>query len=446
MFLSTKKGKKLISVLAAVSAFVVIQTTGGLFVNAASLSPSASYSSSAPASGAGSSSCGTGVVTADYLNVRSNKSTKSSVVCVLKRGTSVNLISKSSGWYKVKVSGKTGWISGDYVKVSAKSSSTTTTTKSAGKTTAKATTKAAAASSDLGNCTVTASYLNVRSGPGKNYSLAGGLSKGSCVKVLEKKGSWFKVKLSSGKTGWVMSTYVKFSSSGGNSTKKTTSSTKKTTATTKKSSGNSSGGASVSSTGKIIIKADVLNARSSASTSGKKVGTVGNNEVYTYTEVKNGWYKITIPSGAKAYVSGDYVKPFSTYAVKGGGSYIWPVQAYSRISSYFGPRDCRNHCGIDIAAPGGSQIMAVSSGKVVKNTFEADGFGYYIVIQQDDGICTYYGHMKTPSFLKIGARVKAGDTIGQVGSTGRSTGNHLHLEFRRGTTRINPLNYYPNMK
>lgn len=447
MFLGAKSGKKIVSVLAAISAFMVIQTVSGLSADASPLetadgAPSVSCESSAPASGTGSSSYGTGVVNADYLNVRSSRSTGSSVVGVLKGGSTVALLEKNGGWYKVKVGAKTGWISADYVKATVKSSNSTTTATT--KTTAKTTTKAASsASSNLGSCTVTANYLNVRSGPGKNYSLVCVLTKGKSVNALEKKNSWVKIKLSDSKTGWVMSNYVKFASS---SAKSTTTTTKKAATTTKKSSNNSSGSSSSSSTGKITVTADVLNARASASTSGKKVGTVRRNEVYAYTAVKNDWYKITIPSGATAYVSGDYVKQFSSYAVKGGGSYLWPVQAYSRISSRFGPRDGRNHYGLDIAAPGGSQIMAVSSGKVIKNSFDADGFGYFVVVQQSDGICAYYAHMQAKSFVKVGASVKAGDTIGLVGTTGHSTGNHLHLEFRKGITRINPINYYPNMK
>ena len=90
-------------------------------------------------------------------------------------------------------------------------------------------------------------------------------------------------------------------------------------------------------------------------------------------------------------------------------------------------------------------IIAVAAGTVVKNSYDYGGYGYFIVIEQNDGIRTYYGHMRKASFLSVGAKVKAGDTVGIVGSTGRSTGNHLHLEFRSGTKRINPLNYYPNM-
>lgn len=455
---NTKTGKKIISLLAAVSAFVVIESVVPFVANAASKTVVASVSqSAAPASG--SSSYGTGTVKVDFLNVRSGCGTEYPVVYVLTQGKKINLLEKNGNWYKVTAGGKTGWVSANYVKVTstaattaATASTTAVSTTANSASSAKATTTKAttAASSGLGTCTVTADYLYVRSGPGTKYAVVGGLGQGKTVQALEKSGSWIKVKLSGSKSGWVYNTYVKFGTSSGTTatTKKSTTTTaKKSTVTTKKTTTTTTAnGKSASSSGKIVITADALNARSAASKTGTVVGTVRRNEVYAVKSYKSGWYQVMIPTGATAYVNADYAKDFSDYAVKGGGAYLWPSQTYSRISSYFGPRDGSNHYGIDIAAPGGSQIMAVAAGKVIRNAYKANGFGYYVIVQQNDGICAYYGHMKTKSFLKVGATVKQGDTIGQVGSTGRSTGNHLHLEFRRGTTRINPLNYYPNIK
>ncbi len=73
-------------------------------------------------------------------------------------------------------------------------------------------------------------------------------------------------------------------------------------------------------------------------------------------------------------------------------------------------------------------------------------WAYYIAIDQNDGIRTYYAHMQEASFLAVGAKVKAGDVLGRVGSTGHSTGNHLHLEMRKGSKRVDPLSYYPHMQ
>ena len=100
--------------------------------------------------------------------------------------------------------------------------------------------------------------------------------------------------------------------------------------------------------------------------------------------------------------SSDYAKPFTRYAVDGGGSYIWPTPSATRISSPFGAvedvRNGRKHNGLDIAAPGGSQILAVAAGKVVKKGYEPEAFGYYVAIDQNDGIRTYYAHMREAAF------------------------------------------------
>lgn len=466
-----------------------------------------------------------GIVTADYLNVRSGPGLDYAVCNVMSEGNSVVVIETQDGWHKIKRgNGSYGWVSADYIRFNsdedseeestATSTSTTakastsksSTTKSASKTDATATKETSSATNkttsatiqassttkkatttterveatsksttsttkqttatkkttsttkkttavtkqttttkkatstttkkatttttkqtvkknvDLGNgiIIVTGSYTNLRKGSGTGYDIIRRIYRGTEGGIIQKKGSWFKVKLADSTIGWVSQAYVK-------------------------TNGFKASVQSTSDNSKIIVSVSMVNVRTIASTSGKLVATIRKNEVYKYSEVKDGWYKIVTPSGASGYVCGDYVDHFVDYAVKGGGKYLWPTQTATRISSYFGPRDGKNHYGLDIAAPGGSQIIAVAAGTVVKNSYDYGGYGYFIVIEQNDGIRTYYGHMRKASFLSVGAKVKAGDTVGIVGSTGRSTGNHLHLEFRSGTKRINPLNYYPNM-
>ena len=87
----------------------------------------------------------------------------------------------------------------------------------------------------------------------------------------------------------------------------------------------------------------------------------------------------------------------------------------------------------------------MADGKVYKKSYNPDGFGHLLIIEQNDGIRAYYAHMQKESFLSKGDNVKAGDTIGVVGTTGKSTGNHLHLEFRKGDKRIDPFDYYPDL-
>ena len=110
-------------------------------------------------------------------------------------------------------------------------------------------------------------------------------------------------------------------------------------------------------------------------------------------------------------------------------SFIWPLPSSygkSRITSKFGYRNGRMHYGIDIYCPTGTKIYAVMDGTVVANYYEASA-GNAIVIYHGDGLYTVYFHMKNRSELAVGTKVSQGDVIGYVGSTGNSTGSHLHF-------------------
>lgn len=126
-------------------------------------------------------------------------------------------------------------------------------------------------------------------------------------------------------------------------------------------------------------------------------------------------------------------------------SLIWPLSGYSYISSYFGGRDepvagvGTYHKGIDIPAPSGTSIHAAASGTVITAKYHYSA-GNYIVLYHGDGFCTIYMHC-SKLLVSVGDEVSQGDTIGQVGTTGYSTGNHLHFAVRIDGTYVNPLNY-----
>lgn len=126
------------------------------------------------------------------------------------------------------------------------------------------------------------------------------------------------------------------------------------------------------------------------------------------------------------------------------GEFIWPVPKNNRrISSSFGYRTLQgkreHHNGIDIPCPYGTEIYASNSGTVVKAEYDSS-YGYYVLINHGGGIATLYGHC---SKLKVseGQTVKKGQVIALVGSTGHSTGNHVHFEVRKSGVRVNPLGY-----
>lgn len=110
----------------------------------------------------------------------------------------------------------------------------------------------------------------------------------------------------------------------------------------------------------------------------------------------------------------------------------------AHVSSGFGSvsaiRNNRPHGGTDLAKPQGSQIQAAAPGKVVQVAMDADGYGNYVTIDHGNGWFTRYAHMVKQSPLEVGDTVAAGQAVGKVGSTGNSTGPHLHFEVLKGGT------------
>jgi len=121
----------------------------------------------------------------------------------------------------------------------------------------------------------------------------------------------------------------------------------------------------------------------------------------------------------------------------GIGQFIWPVDG-GYISDGFISN--RNHKGLDIAAPSGTSIFAGASGTVVSAGWNAGGYGYFVMIDHGNGYTTLYGHM-SKVIAVAGQEVSTGDVIGLVGSTGNSTGNHLHFEVRYNNVCYNPQEY-----
>ncbi len=128
------------------------------------------------------------------------------------------------------------------------------------------------------------------------------------------------------------------------------------------------------------------------------------------------------------------------------GSMTWPCPSYNRISSPYGYRTHpisgtrKLHKGLDISASSGNPVIAAASGTVVKSYFSSS-YGNYVVISHGGGVMTAYAHM-TRRLVSAGQRVAAGQQVGTVGSTGNSTGPHLHFEVYVGGSTVNPMNYF----
>lgn len=128
-----------------------------------------------------------------------------------------------------------------------------------------------------------------------------------------------------------------------------------------------------------------------------------------------------------------------------GGDLIWPAPGYKTITSPYGMRIHpifhvqRMHTGVDIGAPKYADIVAVNGGVVTLATFSGS-YGYYVMIDHGGGIVTLYAHAEELC-VSVGDIVKAGDVIMKAGSTGWSTGPHLHFEVRINGNTVNPLPY-----
>lgn len=139
--------------------------------------------------------------------------------------------------------------------------------------------------------------------------------------------------------------------------------------------------------------------------------------------------------------------------VKSESGFLWPLSGIYVLSSLYGSRPDPftgrpdNHTGIDIPASRGTPIYAAKSGVVITSVYgtgSAWSYGNYVVVAHSDGTSTLYAHMSSRAVSK-GQTVKQGDVVGYVGTTGNSTGNHLHFEIRVNGSRVDPLNYFKDL-
>jgi len=166
------------------------------------------------------------------------------------------------------------------------------------------------------------------------------------------------------------------------------------------------------------------------------------NKLASADDIKIG-EQIMIPGGKKPYVAPTYTfrslyqaPSVSTAKVVATGEMFWPTNC-RRISQYFRWL----HSGLDIACGYNKPIYAADSGQVIKAQGGWNGgYGNIIIIDHGNGLQTLYGHLNK-IYVKVGESVEKGSTIGAMGSTGRSTGAHLHFEVRVNDVRKNPLYY-----
>jgi len=133
------------------------------------------------------------------------------------------------------------------------------------------------------------------------------------------------------------------------------------------------------------------------------------------------------------------LKPRSTlnFPTPGNGTLDWPIAG--TVTSAFGGRGDAFHDGIDIAAAEGTPVRVVESGEVIYSD-QLRGYGNLVIVRHGGNLMSVYAHNRKNK-VKEGDTVNLGDTIAEVGSTGRATAPHLHFEIRKDNVAENPLNY-----
>ncbi len=127
------------------------------------------------------------------------------------------------------------------------------------------------------------------------------------------------------------------------------------------------------------------------------------------------------------------------------GAMTWPLPGHSSVSSPYGMRlhptlnVYKMHTGVDFSAPAGTKIVAAGDGTIINASY-LGGYGNTVIIDHGNGLSTLYAHMSSFA-VSVGQDVSAGQKVGGVGTTGNSTGNHLHFEVRVNGKHVNPWNY-----
>ncbi|MCQ3972060.1 MAG: hypothetical protein DPW09_01295 [Anaerolineae bacterium] len=155
-------------------------------------------------------------------------------------------------------------------------------------------------------------------------------------------------------------------------------------------------------------------------------------------EIKSGQW-LVVPGGVKPFVPRNvvaYTGPVPEGAAAGSGTFGWPASGVIFQDFWSG------HPGIDIADELGTPVVAADAGYVVSADWDNTGYGYTIVVDHGNGFQTLYAHLQA-FYVEVGANVTKGQPLGEMGSSGNSTGPHVHFEIRQGTVQRNPHGFLP---
>lgn len=281
------------------------------------------------------------------------------------------------------------------------------------------------------------SYVNIRSGPSTDYEIVGRLYPGGMATAVASENGWTKI-ISGQIEGYIRSDFLLF---GEDAVK----------------------AAETYYSKHYRVVSSTLNLRASASTDSTIKAQLFKNADLTLIEVSGDWLKVTwngTASSVTGYVHSSYVSNEYKYAVspeeakdfEEKNSYslsniIWPLPGNRSIAAYFGYRvpPCAGassyHRGLDIGGASGLSIVAALSGTIIGTGYDSSA-GNYVILDSGNGVVTKYYHC-SKILVSTGEKVTQGQTIAKVGSTGISTGPHLHFALVLNGNYVDP---YPYLK
>ncbi|MBE7413012.1 MAG: SH3 domain-containing protein [Leptospiraceae bacterium] len=300
--------------------------------------------------------------------------------------------------------------------------------------------------SDYPPMIVTADILKIRENQGIESEEIGSISRGTVVNVKDVgneesidgiNGRWLKIK-SDDYSGWVFGGYLKPQEEEENPDELKSGESRYVKSVSLRVRDEPSEQATVITTLEGQTKVKIKDAKSEVET----LGGIRSKWIYIEAEDFEGWVFGGFVSKKKGMLidSDDIAKYFQA-----------PIDGFRSVSSKFGPRvdpvtGKKNafHAGLDIPAVIGTPIRVVSDGKVYRVDPNHVAYGMLTILEHKNNIYTYYAHQSVQK-VKEGDKLKTGETLGEVGSTGKSTGPHLHFEVRRGSNMevLNPNLYLP---
>lgn len=391
----------------------------------------------------------------DGVNFRSEPGIGSDVIDTLPDGTVVTLrvdkvdtvVDDDARWWPVTFDGQDGWIAGFFLETTDQdaSSSDDSTDNSE-----SLTTPDFSEGDFVAVQTDTGDGLAMRAGPSTSEDRLAGLGEGDVVQIMDgpvtddNGDGWYLI------TDGDISAYVfgAYLTSAGDLDVEADS---------------VSGDGSTFSSGDVVAPApgtDGVFVRSRASVNARKLGSLQEGQSIKVIEgpdfdkAGDPWYIVDF-GGESGYMFGNLLVSAESVELLAStgptGTFIYPLQSYTFTQAYgctgysFEPWNaqlgCSFHNGIDLAAPAYTPLLAADGGTVVTAGWCDCGLGFYVEIDHGNGFSTVYGHMAEQPYVSAGQSVNQGDVIGPIGSTGFSTGPHVHFMLKLNGVTVDPLGY-----